>query len=134
MLRLKDLRKKKGLTLKEASKYFYISDATLSRIENELIEPSKTHLEAFSKFYGVSVDYILGLDKEDRDTPFGLKESEVNEMIKDNPEMLDVFQKIMQNDNLSILFDKVSKLDKKSIEKVLKIVKVLDDEENKEIN
>lgn len=135
MLRLKELRKKKGLTLKEASKFFFVSDATLSRIENGIIEPSRTHLEAFAKFYKVSVDYILGLDeKEDRDTPFGLKESVINEMLKDDPNLLKTFQKLMEREDTALLFSKVKDLDAKTIKKVLKIIETITEEEEKEIN
>lgn len=59
---IKELRKKKGLTLRELSKKIGISISFLSDIENSRSKPSLQKLEAIAKGLDVTVSYLLGED------------------------------------------------------------------------
>lgn len=61
MDRFKELRESKGYSLDKLSEVFHVSKSTLSRIENHILEPKQSLLEDYSKFFNVTVDYLLGL-------------------------------------------------------------------------
>ena len=60
--RLKELRQELGLTQKECAAKFGLNSVTYLHYEKSQREPPLSLLVEFSHFYGVSVDYLLGLN------------------------------------------------------------------------
>lgn len=60
--RLKDLRNEKHLSLKELASEIGVSDVAISRWENELRIPNIEVLVVIAKYFGVSTDYLVGLE------------------------------------------------------------------------
>lgn len=60
--RLKELREEKGLTQKEIAEKFQIHSVTYLHYEQAQREPPLSLLADFAVFFGVSVDYLLGLE------------------------------------------------------------------------
>lgn len=60
--RLKELREEKGLTQKQLAAQLNINSVTYLHYEKDQREPPLSLLADFAKFYGVSVDYLLGLE------------------------------------------------------------------------
>ena len=67
MNRLKELRKSKGLTQAQFGALWNAPQNTVSNWENGNREISNELLMAFSEYFGVSVDYLIGRD--DAPTP-----------------------------------------------------------------
>lgn len=63
--RLRALRKKKRMTQTQVAKRLNISKASISGYENNVKTPSVDTLIQMSNLYGVSTDYLLGLDNRD---------------------------------------------------------------------
>ena len=61
--RLKELREEKGLTQKQLADKLNINSVTYLHYEKEQREPPLSLLADIALFYGVSVDYLLGLEK-----------------------------------------------------------------------
>ena len=59
--RLKELREEKGYTQKQLAEKLGINSVTYLHYEKEQREPPLPLLADIAKFYGVSVDYLLGL-------------------------------------------------------------------------
>lgn len=59
--RLKELRKDRGLSMKQLSIQVGISDSCISRWENGQTVVNGDQLIVFAKFFNVSTDYLLGL-------------------------------------------------------------------------
>ena len=60
--RIRDLREDKELSQEDLAQMLHISQTTYSRYETGKLDiPSQT-LIVLAKFYGVSVDYLLGLE------------------------------------------------------------------------
>lgn len=59
--RLRDLRKEKGLSMKQLAIKVGIADSCISRWENEQTVVNAEQLIIFAKFFNVSTDYLLGL-------------------------------------------------------------------------
>lgn len=60
--RLKELRVDKKLSINALSKLIGISDATICRWENGVNDVSGDSLIVLAKFFGVTTDYLLGLE------------------------------------------------------------------------
>lgn len=60
-LRLRDLRKEKGVSMKELAKEIEVTDAAVSNWENGINEPKLTYIVRLCLFFGVSADYLLGI-------------------------------------------------------------------------
>lgn len=58
--RLRELRKIKGLTMKELGKKFSLAESTISGYENGNRRPDLEMIDAFADFFNVSSDYLLG--------------------------------------------------------------------------
>ena len=61
--RLRELRLKKKLTQTQVARRLNLSKAAISGYENNIKTPSLDVLTQLSIFYGVSTDYLLGLEK-----------------------------------------------------------------------
>lgn len=61
-LRLKELRESKGLSQSQVAKRLSLSRASISGYENNLAVPSIEVVCKFALLFGVSSDYLLGLD------------------------------------------------------------------------
>ena len=60
--RLKELRLAKGLSAAKLGKILGVSDSTIIRWENATIIPSVFSLKLVAECFGVSVDYLIGLE------------------------------------------------------------------------
>ena len=60
MNRLKELRQKNGLTLRELGKKVSMHDSALSQYENGKRNPKKEIWKKLADFYGVSISYLQG--------------------------------------------------------------------------
>jgi transcriptional regulator with XRE-family HTH domain len=60
--RLKELRKDKNLSLSDLAKEIGVSDIAISRWERKLRMPNIETLAKLAVFFGVSSDYLLGLE------------------------------------------------------------------------
>lgn len=60
MIRLFELRTERELSQRDMAKILNISQGTYNNWENSNTQPSIEQLIALSKFFGVSVDYIIG--------------------------------------------------------------------------
>lgn len=59
MLKLRELRKKCGLTMKELGAEIGVAESTISQYETGKRQPDYETLLKLGEFFGVSVDYIL---------------------------------------------------------------------------
>lgn len=60
--RLRELRKERSLTLEQLGKHTNLTKATLSRWENNRAEIKAPELVLLAKYFGVTTDYLLGLE------------------------------------------------------------------------
>lgn len=62
-MRLKELRKAKGLTLQKIADVIGVSNGTVANYENERREPRIDMLIKLADYFDVSVDYLIGHEK-----------------------------------------------------------------------
>ena len=76
--KLKMLRDRRGLTLDELAERTGLSRSALSNYEtNESKEVSQFALVTLAKFYGVSTDYLLGVERLETVNVTGLNEEDI---------------------------------------------------------
>ncbi|WP_281885607.1 helix-turn-helix domain-containing protein [Paenibacillus sp. YYML68] len=75
--RIRELRQKSNLTMKEFGKKFNLAESTISGYENEARKPDIDLLSKFADFFEVDIDYILGRT-EVPSRPVSLDESDNN--------------------------------------------------------
>lgn len=61
-IRLRELRIEKGLSMKQFAKVINATDADVSNWENSINEPKISYLKSIALYFGVSTDYLLGLE------------------------------------------------------------------------
>lgn len=66
MNRIRELRKAKGLTMKELGARFGLAESTVSLYERGKHEPDLETLRNLSAFFSVTVDYLLGHESPDQ--------------------------------------------------------------------
>ncbi len=60
--RLRELRTERNLSMKQLAKAINTTDAAVSNWENEINEPKISYLKSIATFFGVTADYLLGLE------------------------------------------------------------------------
>lgn len=78
---LQDLRKARGLSQGEAAIALGVSQRVMSALEREESNPTIQQIEALTKFYGVSSDYLLFGKEQKTVTPV---ERELLSLIRDD--------------------------------------------------
>ena len=73
MNRLKELRQKNNLTLKESGQKIGMANNTLSQYETGKREPKLETWQALADFFNVSVPYLQGIDEGIYDLKFPTK-------------------------------------------------------------
>lgn len=71
MIRLKEIRKRKGVYQKDVAQFMNVAKSTYSYWESGSSEPSYEALEKLASYFGVTVGYLMGVD--DRPSKKGFK-------------------------------------------------------------
>lgn len=78
MLKLRELRKKSGITMKELGAEIGVAESTISQYETGKRQPDYETLLKLGEFFGVSVDYLL-TGEEAKKAPSGVDERSVSD-------------------------------------------------------
>lgn len=65
-MRLRELRKREDLSMKELGRIFGIAESTVSMYENGRRQPDTETLKKFADYFNVSLDYLLERDSLDQ--------------------------------------------------------------------
>lgn len=110
------------MTMEELAEKLNVSKATVFKYEKDLIKNIPIDkLEAMSRIFSVPASYLTGW--EDEDDYLG-KRSENEKYLKSigRNDLIEIYDDILKNDNLALLFDKAKELSPKDLEQVLKII------------
>lgn len=81
MNRLKELRKQKRMTQYDVAEYIGIAQSSYWAWENEKANIDNTSLYRLSALFGVSVDYLLGVEAEQTKKPGILSDDELLKLL-----------------------------------------------------
>lgn len=93
MKNLKDLRKNRNLTQEDLAKELFTNNQSISNWETGLSEPDINTLIRLAKFFNVTTDYLLGLEKTDdisqiKERYYKLDKNELIEIINKQLDLL----------------------------------------------
>ncbi|WP_027364795.1 helix-turn-helix domain-containing protein [Desulfotruncus alcoholivorax] len=125
--RLKELRLEKEISQEDFGKIFNLSKSTISLYESGKREPDYITLQVFSEYFDCSTDYLLG-NSDSRETA----EQLIEKAISDDPKVVTLFNELKRRDDLQLLFKQVKELSPKAIKRIIKYIKIVEDEEAKE--
>ena len=91
-LRLRELRKRKGINQEKLAELISVEPATISNIENGKNYPSMINLENI--LMALNSDFIEAFDFEHKNTGKNLV-AEINNALKNNPDRIEDFYKIV---------------------------------------
>ena len=60
--RLRELRTQHNLSMKELAKAINTTDVAVSNWENNINDPKITYIKVIAVYFGVTTDYLLGLE------------------------------------------------------------------------
>lgn len=113
-----ELLKKNGVTAYRVAKETGIATSTFTQWKNGTSKPKPEKLQKIADYFNVSVDYLLGTEKDE------------NVQYYLNDETRGIAQEIFDNKGLKILFDVARKTEPKRLEAYVKFLKELSDKEN----
>lgn len=90
--KIKELRFESNISQKVLAEKLGLSQSCVTKLENGLREPTGSTLIAFSKFFNVSVDYLVGLE-EDSPATVSIK-SPAPALSEDEKELLNIFSSL----------------------------------------
>ena len=126
--RLKQLRTEKDVTLDQLARDLGTTKATLSRYENGKRRPGMDLITAIANYFNVSTDFLLGHDIEKQNET---AHKRIAEAISDNPELLQFWEQLSQRDDLQLLFKQTKDLTPAAIKRIIEIIKIIEDEEQR---
>lgn len=111
----------------DLAKRMGVSPSTISRyLTGEIQNIRRDKIKRLADALETDISYLM--DEDERDDYLGNYHENV-EHLKDNPELLHLYNDIIENDNLKLLFDKAKTLSPDDLEKVLVIINTFIKEE-----
>lgn len=85
--KIKELRRKNGLTQVEFAKIFCIATGTIGMWETKKREPDFEMVTKTADYFDVYTDYLLGRENTQKITRLSLEDKRVLELVRKNPEL-----------------------------------------------
>jgi transcriptional regulator with XRE-family HTH domain len=126
MNRLKELRNKKGITLRELSeKIGDLSFTHLSLIENSQRNLTSKNAQKLADFFGVTVDYLLGRDVNDTASALSKQLDKLTEQYFDEVVQLALKDRAA-NEQIITKYLIVERLNKMSLEELKEVFRIVE--------
>lgn len=125
--RILTIRKELNISQKELADKVGITEASLSRYENNLREPRAEILGKIAIALGVSTDYLLG--QTDIQNPQDYKL--VKSLAGDDPELLEILKRFTEREDLKIILKQLLYVDKDELKPLAKMISGLVSEDKK---
>ena len=110
-MRLKELRKEKGLNQIKLAEIFNVKQNTISQWESGEREPDNETLKALAKFFGVTTDYLLNGEK--------------GQKYVNDDETLEILDQMHKRPEMKALFQVTRRATKEDVEGAVAFVEVL---------
>lgn len=126
--RIKILRTEKGLTQEEFGKPYSIKKSTVSQYESGSSKPDDELKKRIAKDYNVSLDWLMGLTNT-RNASNAV--DKISESVNDDPELSQFWDTLKEREDLKLLFKQTKDLSPNDIKKIIRIIKAIEDEEDR---
>ena len=123
--RIHSLMSERDMSMGDLSRASGIPKTTISRYLADPGTIPSDRLELISKALKTTPEFLMGWSD---DNIYGNHKANL-EYFADKPEVLEMYKEIYENENLALLFDTARELKPEELEKVLKYMKLVLDEE-----
>lgn len=123
--RLKFERNKKKISQRELGDCIGVSQQTIGSWETGRTQPDQESLKQLSQFFNVSLDYLMG------ESNIRNASTKISSAIENDTELADFWNKMKERESLQLLFKQTKDMDDRDINQVLRIIKAIEDEEDK---
>jgi len=130
--RIKRLRLKRKLSLRELGRLAHVSHSFIADIESGRSNPSLVTLEGLANALGTTTSYFLEEQSRTDTCNENTPEQKIKNAISDDPELLDFWEKLSQRDDLKVLMRQVRDMPPKDVKKIIRLIKAVEDEETAE--
>ncbi|MDR2090633.1 MAG: helix-turn-helix domain-containing protein [Clostridiales bacterium] len=90
--KIKELRIEKKLLQGDIANFLNTTKQNVSRWENGHFEPSQENIIKLANFFGVTTDYLLGLENEDGTKIYENKAVQKKTAVQEKPEILKLYE------------------------------------------
>lgn len=131
---LKQVREKKGYSINKLNQRSGVSAAHISRIESgKRSTPSPETIEKLSKALGTNYEEMMKVagylhDRVKEDSGVYV----ISEAISEDPELATFWDELVKRDDLQIMLKQVKDLSPNAIRRIIKYIKMVEDEESQE--
>lgn len=120
------LRKNKKMSQPDLAKKLNKSASAIQMWETNYRSPTMGTIQQLADIFDIPINDLVNIDLEnsqtvDKSTYYG-DYDEVVEYLKDNPEHLDVYKRILNDDHFALLFDKTKDLTPKEIDVIISVI------------
>jgi len=123
--KIKFYREQKGMSLRELGKLANVSHSFISDIEHERSTPSLATLEAIANALNIPTSLLISDNEKTEPSP----EQKVRSAISDDPELLQFWDELTQRDDQKVLMRQVRDLPPDGIKRIIRYIKIVEDEE-----
>ena len=120
------LREERDITQKELANKININYSVMNRIESGERPVRDSEIVKIAKVLEVSTDYILG------QTSIRNTADKISDAMEDDPELLVFWNNLKEREDLQLLFKQTRDLSPKGIKQIIRIIKAIEDEEDRE--
>ncbi len=124
--RLKLLREDKDLKQEDIAKIMNVDRSTVGKWESSPSKPDYEKLIKLADYFNVSVDYLLGR------TNIKEKSDQISNALEGDKELSEFWNELREREDLQLLFKQTKNLSPKGINQVIRIIKAIEDEEDRE--
>ncbi|MBC2580591.1 helix-turn-helix transcriptional regulator [Clostridium sp. DJ247] len=124
--RLKMLRTENNLTQEEFGKPYNLKKSTISQYESGSSKPDDELKKRIALDYNVSLDWLMGLtDVRNSST------DKISNALDDDKELTEFWDVLKEREDLKLLFKQTKDLAPKDIKQIMRIIKAIEDEEDR---
>ncbi|MBV4429475.1 helix-turn-helix domain-containing protein [Clostridium tyrobutyricum] len=122
---LKQLREENGLSREDLANALSITYSALSKYETNVRFPDKETLKNIATYFKVSLDYLLGR------TNIRTSADKISESVNNDPELTEFWDTLKDREDLKLLFKQTKEMTPGDIKKIIRIIKAIEDEEDR---
>ncbi|NSW92617.1 MAG: helix-turn-helix transcriptional regulator [Firmicutes bacterium] len=126
--RIRMLRIENNLTQEEFGKLFGIVKSTVSLYESGKSTPDIQTQKKICEYFNISLDWLHGRTNIRNEKTI----QNIKNAIDDNPELMELWNRLVQREDLQFMFEQTKRLTPESIRKIIEVIKLIEDEENPE--
>lgn len=120
------LRKNKKMSQPDLAKKLNKSASAIQMWETNYRSPTMGTIQQLADIFDIPINDLVNIDLEnsqtvDKSTYYG-DYDEVVEYLKDSPEHLDVYKRILNDDHFALLFDKTKDLTPEEIDVIISVI------------